>query len=209
MNYINQIRSFWIKDIQYQFSDKEVSFYFYLLHICNSLRWKSTFGVSNKTVYAKFGWSRQTLSNIQHKLKEAELINYTQGLGRGNPYQYKLITDKEKTRKNKTEKSPILELPYHSDSFVKLWNSLLRTPKWREKPTNILQANLDKLKAYDEPFSIQLIEQTLLGNWQGLVFRDTDNQYRKWKAEQMNETNQSRRAEIIRRATTAAASCPI
>lgn len=206
MNYIDQIRLLWAKDIQYQFSDKEVSFFFYLLHICNTLKWKSEFGIPNNIVYAKFGWSRQTLSNIQKKLKEAELIDYTEGLGRGNPYQYRLITNNSKSRINKDYKPPILELPYQSDSFIKLWNSLLKTPKWKEKPTNILQANLDKLKQYDESFAIQLMEQTLLGNWQGLVFRDTDTQYQRWKVEQMNETNQSRRAEIVRRAAQATAS---
>jgi len=72
-----------------------------------------------------------------------------------------------------------------------------------------LQANLDRLKAYDEPFATQLIEQTLLGNWQGLIFRDTDNQFRRWKAEQIkvNETKQDRRDEIVRRAAQAAAAC--
>lgn len=205
MNYIDQIRLFWTKDIQYQFSDKEISFYFYLLHTCNTLRWISVFGIPNKIITTKFGWSRQTLSNIQNRLKDAGLIDYTKGLGRGNPYQYKLISGKEKRRKE--EKETTLELPFHSKSFIEMWNNLLQTPKWKIKPTSILQANLNKLKQYDESFALQLIEQTLLGNWQGLVFRDTDTQYQKWKAEQMNETNRNRRDEIVRRASQAAAAC--
>jgi len=120
MNYIDQIRLFWTKDIQYQFSDKETSFYFYLLHTCNTLRWKSILGISNKVISAKFGWSRLMLSNIQKRLKEAELLDYTKGLGRGNTYQYMLVRDKSKIGKEQDKHSLELKLPYHSESFVTL-----------------------------------------------------------------------------------------
>lgn len=214
INYTDLLKLFWQKDIQYHFSDKEIAFYFYLLHTCNSNKGNTVFGISNSMLLAKFGWGRQSLKNIKTKLKEAQLIDYISGHGRGNIDQYQII-EKEKMRRNNSkqnknkENANPLQLPYQSENFVKLWNNLLQTPKWRVKPLQILQANLNKLKMYDEPFAIQLIEQTLLGNWQGLIFRDTDNQYKKWKAElnQMNETKQNRRDQIMRLAAQAAAAC--
>lgn len=210
MNYIELIRHFWTKDIQYQFSDKETAFYFYLLNICNAQRWKNPFAIPNNVVYAKFGWGRQTLINIQQKLKEANLIIFTKGLGRGNPYQYQLIATQKKEKPMPQNQQ--LSMPYHSTQFVDLWNQLAQMPKWKVKPAKILQANLDKLRLYDEAFAIQLIEQSILGNWQGLIFRDTDTYYYKWKKEQQpndetTNTSHDRKSEIVRRANLAIAKC--
>lgn len=213
MNYIELIRHFWAKDIQYQYSDTEIAFYFYILNVCNAQRWKAPFAIPNKIVYAKFGWGRQKLNNIQQRLKETNLIQYTKGLGRGNPYQYRLIDNNKQTNtmsENFTDEQLIL--PYQSSQFVDLWNQLVQMPKWKVKPIKILQANLDKLKHYDESFAIQLIEQSILGNWQGLIFRDTDTYYNKWKKEhnpndEITNTSQDRKSEIVRRANLAIAKC--
>lgn len=213
MNYIELIRYFWIKDIQHQYSDTEIAFYFYLLNVCNAQRWKNPFAIPNNIVYAKFGWGRQKLINIQKRLKQTNLIQYTKGLGRGNPYQYKIVANNKQTNtiyENLTNQQLII--PYKSTQFIQLWNQLIQMPKWKVKPYKILQANLDKLKQYDEPFAIQLIEQSILGNWQGLIFRDTDTYYNKWKNEhktnnETGNTSQDRKSEIVRRANLAIAKC--
>lgn len=91
MTYIDLINAFWKKDIERGFSEKEITLYFYLLGICNSIGWKSPFGLSNAMTMAKFGWGKKSLDTIKLKLKTAGLIDFKAGSGRGNINQYTII----------------------------------------------------------------------------------------------------------------------
>jgi len=88
MNYIELINQFWAKDAEYHFSDKETALYFYLLKVCNSARWQNPFGLSNHATIAKFGWGKMSFDRARKRLKDAGLIDFRAGLGRGNIYQY-------------------------------------------------------------------------------------------------------------------------
>lgn len=75
-----------------------------------------------------------------------------------------------------------VNLPFNSLQFNKAWTELLNLPKWKKKPAESLQKSLNKLNNYDEAFAIELINRAIEGNYQGLVFQDTDNGYVKWKS---------------------------
>jgi len=93
-----------------------------------------------------------------------------------------------KEKKIKVNKPPLipplspLNFPFDSQQFSEAWSELVKLPKWKDKLPVSLQKSLDKLKNYDEKFAIELINRTIEGNYQGLVFHDTDDNYIKWKS---------------------------
>ena len=95
MNYISLINRFWSKDIEFNFSDRETAFYFYLLKVSNSIGWKNPFGLSNSMIITKFNWGKTSFDTAKNRLKAAGLIDFKSGLGRGNLYQYYIIKDDE------------------------------------------------------------------------------------------------------------------
>ncbi len=90
MNYIVLINNFWQKDIEYAFSDREITLYFYLLKTSNSLGWKNPFGLSNAVTAAKFHWGKKSYNTAKLKLQSAGLIDFTMNKGRGKTYRYEI-----------------------------------------------------------------------------------------------------------------------
>ncbi|MDR1198408.1 MAG: hypothetical protein LBK94_05270 [Prevotellaceae bacterium] len=94
MNYIELINQFWEKDVEYDFSANETALYFYLMSVCNRLSWKNPFGVSSAMIVVKFGWGRTAFDNAKNKLKQACLIDFKRGNGKGNVTEYSIIDGK-------------------------------------------------------------------------------------------------------------------
>ena len=93
MNYIELINQFWQCDIEHSFNGSETRLYFYLLHTCNSLRWKNPFTHSDAHLAAVSGMSVNTLKTARNRLKQAGLLEFTagsQGRGQSHKAQYKL-----------------------------------------------------------------------------------------------------------------------
>ncbi|MVN78940.1 hypothetical protein GO988_21635 [Hymenobacter sp. HMF4947] len=93
MNYIELINQFWQCDIEHSFNGSETRLYFYLLHTCNSLRWKNPFTHSDAHLAAVSGMSVNTLKTARNRLKQAGLIEFTpgsQGRGQSHKALYKL-----------------------------------------------------------------------------------------------------------------------
>jgi len=88
MNYIELVNQFWAVDVEHHFSDKEAALYFYLLNTCNSGKLRNPFRLSNNVTIARFGWGKASFDRSRKKLMEAGLIDFRQGLGRGNISQY-------------------------------------------------------------------------------------------------------------------------
>jgi hypothetical protein len=88
MDYLELTNQFWAKDAEFCFSDKETALYFYLLNNCKSAHWRNPFGLSNIAAMAKFGWGKLSFERARGRLKDAGLIDYRAGIGRGNIYRY-------------------------------------------------------------------------------------------------------------------------
>ena len=88
---------------------------------------------------------------------------------------------KSPSRRKLPQKKMNLEFPYSSKEFTETWKVLAEMPKWKKKIEHSLQISLDKLGKYDEAFAIELMERAISGNYQGVVFPDTDEAYQKWK----------------------------
>lgn len=103
--------------------------------------------------------------------------------------QYKIKDNRDKIKdkrdnkdsKTKTKVSVPLALPFTSQKFKDAWNILCAQPKWKGKSSNALELSLKKLARYEEAFAVFLIEEAIEHNWQGVVFKDTDEQYEMWK----------------------------
>lgn len=73
-----------------------------------------------------------------------------------------------------------LVFPIDDAEIKKLFFVLCCSPKWRGKTVHALQMSLNKTQNYDRDFTIKLIEDSIAGGWQGLVFEDTDKKYQNY-----------------------------
>lgn len=78
-----------------------------------------------------------------------------------------------------------------SSEFLKVWNELLESPKWKKKPNSAIQKSIDQLSRFDEAFSIKLIEKAISGDYQGVIFDNTEIEYSKWKNNSNGKTFKS------------------
>ena len=70
-----------------------------------------------------------------------------------------------------------LIFPIDDVEVKRLFFILCCSPKWRGKTVHALQMSLNKTQNYDRDFTIKLIEDSIAGGWQGLVFENTDRKY--------------------------------
>ena len=70
-----------------------------------------------------------------------------------------------------------------------LWNELVKMPKWRKKPFSAMQLTLNKLSEFDEDFVIELIENAITGNYQGIIFSNTKEKYEQFKQQKYGGEN--------------------
>ncbi len=73
-----------------------------------------------------------------------------------------------------------LILPFQDHDFVITWNELRQQPKWKSKTARALQMSLNQLSKYDVRFAVDLMENAIAGNYQGVVFDNTPEKYDRW-----------------------------
>lgn len=61
-----------------------------------------------------------------------------------------------------------LDFKFCSVQFHEKWNKLIQQPKWKNKSHDALQASLDKLGKQTEEDAIQMMVDSIAGNWQGI-----------------------------------------
>jgi len=106
-----------------------------------------------------------------------------------NPINVYINQQKERERerekkikfKKENKKENDLIFPFNSEKFMLAWKQLVEMPKWKKKVNHSLQIALNSLGKYDEEFSIELIEKSIEGDWQGVTFPNTPDDYEKWK----------------------------
>ena len=80
MNYIQLINGFWAADMEYNFTAIETRLYFFLLRICNDLKWKNPFKHSLRQVARGANMSINSVRVAQVRLVESGLIKVTNGI---------------------------------------------------------------------------------------------------------------------------------
>lgn len=76
MNYIAQIKGFWLLHEKYALNSTDTALYFYLLEVCNSTNWVNPFKRNNAKVIADLHLSRATFFRSRSKLKKAGILNF-------------------------------------------------------------------------------------------------------------------------------------
>lgn len=99
----------------------------------------------------------------------------------------KQLTNNNKPLNNKQEQfKEIASLSFKENNclygieFKKQWFILIQTKKWRKKEQSAINSSLKLLMKYDEEFALALVEKSISGDYQGVVFADTDNHYQKY-----------------------------
>lgn len=85
-----------------------------------------------------------------------------------------------KPPKPKKTQPDALQIPFMTAEFISAWKDLIALPKWKKKPPSALQASLNQLSKYNEKFAIRLIDKAIAGNYQGVVFSNTDEEFQKY-----------------------------
>ena len=115
-----------------------------------------------------------TSKTPQSKVKESKVNNTLKSIGKEG---------EETSPQSKANKVENYLLPdgLNTEKFKAAFSTLLQMPKWKKKPQDAVQMALKRVSKYEVDFAIHLIESTIEGNYQGLVFNDTDIKYQKWK----------------------------
>lgn len=79
-----------------------------------------------------------------------------------------------------------LVFPIEDDEIKRLFFVLCCSPKWRNKTIHALQMSLNKVQHYERDFVLRLIEDSIAGGWQGLVFENTDAKYQDYLKSKRN-----------------------
>ena len=91
MNYIKLINNFWnLHDVK-SFRATEISLYFYLLKVCNSVSWSASFELKNQRILVDLCMSYHTMCNARNKLKQSGLIEFETKNG-SNKTVYSIVT---------------------------------------------------------------------------------------------------------------------
>lgn len=69
------------------------------------------------------------------------------------------------------------------NDFKKVWLEVLQESKWRKKSQSAINKSLKLLMKYDDVFAIALVEKSISGNYQGVVYDDTDIKYNNYLKE--------------------------
>ena len=77
-----------------------------------------------------------------------------------------------------------VQFPFEDKETKRKFFILCCMPNWRNKTIHAIQMQLNKLSKYDLGFINQLIDNSIMNGWQGLVYKDTDEQYERWKKQQ-------------------------
>jgi hypothetical protein len=84
MNYIAQIKGFWLLHEKHGFSPTDISLYFYMLEVCNSANWVNPFKRNNAKVLADLKISRSTLERSRRRLNQCGILNFKSFKGTAN-----------------------------------------------------------------------------------------------------------------------------
>jgi len=87
-------------------------------------------------------------------------------------------------------------LPFSGPEFLEAWQKLLESQKWRKKPETAIEATVKMMKDYNEQFLTEQIRRAISGNWQGLFFSNTKDEYKKY-INQHNGTIQGSTGGIV------------
>lgn len=77
------------------------------------------------------------------------------------------------------------------EKFMAAWKTLCKQKKWVKKSQDAINASIQKLNQFDAEFATDLVTAAIAGNYQGVVFADTKDKYRKLRKSNGNNFNRN------------------
>jgi hypothetical protein len=145
-----------------------------------------TVGSVSVDVIAKFQKSGDCYKNLRLETEILKRLEFTESRrlngqkgGRPKASAKPLAKPSGKPKKNLPEdvnenrnkgivKVENLVFPFDSKDFMSVWDVLTKEKKWRKKSVSALQASLEQLSKHSEQTAIQMMKNTIAGEWQGL-----------------------------------------
>jgi hypothetical protein len=174
MNYLSLINQFWAKDLEHSFTPNDIAVYFRLLERCNALGWKNPFNFSVDELLLKLRLkTKDPFTTARNRLKQAGLIDFKNGDGRGRTTTYYLLDTEEQQQEEEIERgkkntplmpplSPTLLPPLYPPGTPLLHKTKLNETK--EKTANAVRAGEceqdSDLKSGDDSPQEQPLEPT-------------------------------------------------
>lgn len=126
------------------------------------------------------GWKKISTEDYT---KEDNTKDYTDNTPLISPRGENVTPESSGNLKNDDDvsKSKMELCPFASEDFRETWQILLQQPKWKKKSLNAIKLSAKKLKKYDESFAKYIAELAIANDWQGVIFPDTEERYRKWQ----------------------------
>lgn len=126
------------------------------------------------------GWKKISTEDYT---KEDNTKDYTNNTPLISPRGENVTPESSGNLKNDDDvsKSKMELCPFASEDFRETWQILLQQPKWKKKSLNAIKLSAKKLKKYDEAFAKYIAELAIANDWQGVIFPDTEERYRKWQ----------------------------
>ena len=126
------------------------------------------------------GWKKISTEDYT---KEDNTKDYTNNTPLISPRGENVTPESSGNLKNDDDvsKSKMELCPFASEDFRETWQILLQQPKWKKKSLNAIKLSAKKLKKYDEAFAKYNAELAIANDWQGVIFPDTEERYRKWQ----------------------------
>jgi len=142
-----------------KFIETETGFYNERLAIEVDLRAKKS---SNMSQTAKEVWEKRKQERALAEQKKNKRNTNVQK-NDTNVLQTEDVNEDVNTNENKG-----LKLPYTSELFLENWKILTGQKKWNKKSAAALQASLNILAKETEQDAIQMMQNSIAGEWQGL-----------------------------------------
>ena len=157
-------------------------------------------GLSNTKVF-------NCIENIQKNTNDTNVYNCIENIQKNTNNTDMIGLDRigKDNKRNSERKSgddvpqtpdPDFILPFDNSEFLSVWDELRQQPKWRRKTKAALQMSLNKLARYDVAFAIELMQQAIANNNQGVVFQDTPKAYRQWLKEREQKQNEGQQSFV-------------
>ncbi len=146
MNYITQIKGFWMLHEKHELNATDTALYFYLLEICNSANWVNPFKRNTAKIMADLKISRSSLERSRKRLRSAGIIKYKSVNGTANTtYQ---LTNLETTFKNRFKGDEQDADQGIDQSMDKGTNQLNKNNKPKPKPKQAVVVSCEQAFAF-------------------------------------------------------------
>jgi hypothetical protein len=126
---------------------------------------------------------KSTQSRVEYSRVEESKVEESRGKEIPPPQIEENLIPLEKKEKSppSSENPPIAENFVLNKDFTKAWNILIKMPKWAKKPQESIQTALESIQKFDDEFALMLVNIAIEGDYQGLIYPNTEVDYQKWK----------------------------